>query len=563
MRQEFRLMSSIRDRSLTVLTHPFLKPIHGQDITPPPIASKGIDDLAAAIRDTSSYAALLLMDVSHASNRVAKRLVARCADTRVFSCKIDPLRPDVLHNEDIEDLSNALDSVGPPEPLTLYLYWDAESLGVGPAALRLRDLLRQLNARPGLRVVVATPAPCISDRGFENLEARSLDALKWDLDVVGLHAKVEKYLRRNNLAIDAAKAALTLSRFKPQQFPSVIKYAAVLAERHHRDLASTPPDALLADLEDAATILARRTQRPKGDAEDKRDTSYVEQFLVDESRFSGFDIKSNVAGVPKEVKQFLKLVQNFDAVRAVLPDANKTLLLKGPPGTGKTTIARALAAEAGYPLFTVQSSELINKYIGASAENVRKLFRQAREYARQHNTTAVLFFDEADAMMSRRGGGEGGEREYGRVVNAFLENLQGFDANANERLVVIAATNLDASLDPGVIRRFSNKVLIGVPDVDTLKEIFKIHLQRRALQKPLTEKQLDELGTLASGFTGSNVVNALDAAGRAAQDVWDPATGPLVLTFEQIQEAVRGEQKEVAASLGLPGNRDVPEGMYI
>ncbi|HET6346216.1 MAG TPA: ATP-binding protein [Myxococcota bacterium] len=556
-------MSSVHDRSLTVLTQPFLKPIDGRDIAPPPIATRGIDDLAAAIRDTSSYDALLLMGVSPASNRVVKRLVARCAETPVFACKIDPLQTDLRYETAAVALRDAIDRAELPEELTLYLYWEAGALGIGPAALRLRDLLRQLNARPGLRVVVATPATCITDRGFDNVEARTLDALRWDLDAVGLQAKVEKYLRRNNLPIDAAQAALALSRFRPQQLPSVIRYAAVLAQRHHADVASTPPAALLADLEDAATILVRRTQRPKDEHEDTRDTSYVEQFLVDPSRFNGFNIKNNVAGVPKEVKQFLKLVQNFDAVRAVLPDANKTLLLKGPPGTGKTTIARALASEAGYPLFTVQSSELINKYIGASQENVRKLFRQAREYARQHNTTAVLFFDEADAMMSRRGGGEGGEREYGRVVNAFLENLQGFDVNANERLVVIAATNLDASLDPGVIRRFSSKVLIGVPDGDTLKEIFQIHLQRRALEKPLTDKQLDELGVLASGFTGSNVVNALDAAGRAAQDVWDPAAGPLVLTFEGIKEAVRGEQKEVTASVGLPANREAPEGMYI
>ena len=217
---------------------------------------------------------------------------------------------------------------------------------------------------------------------------------------------------------------------------------------------------------------------------------------------------SNVAGLVEEkeeleeVVDFLKNPQKYTSVGARIP---KGLLLVGPPETGKTLLAKAVAGEAGVPFFSISGSDFVEMFVGVGASRVRDLFEEAKK-----NSPCIVFIDEIDAVARRRGTGMGGghdERE--QTLNQLLVEMDGF--GVNEGIIVMAATNRVDILDPAILRpgRFDRKVAVGRPDVKGREEILKVHSK----EKPLSEDvDLHRVAQTTSGFTGADLENLMNEA---------------------------------------------------
>src|SRR5690554_2300731 len=176
----------------------------------------------------------------------------------------------------------------------------------------------------------------------------------------------------------------------------------------------------------------------------------------------------------EEVVEFLKFPKKFESVGAKIP---KGVLLVGPPGTGKTMLARAVAGEAGVPFFSISGSEFVEMFVGVGASRVRDLFAKAKK-----NAPAIIFIDEIDAVGRRRGSGMGGghdERE--QTLNQILVEMDGFETGTN--VIILAATNRPDILDPALLRpgRFDRKVTMDNPDVAGRQEILKVHAKGKPL----------------------------------------------------------------------------------
>lgn len=212
---------------------------------------------------------------------------------------------------------------------------------------------------------------------------------------------------------------------------------------------------------------------------------------------------SNVAGQAEakqdleEVVEFLKFPKKFAGVGARIP---KGVLLVGPPGTGKTMLARAVAGEANVPFFSISGSEFVEMFVGVGASRVRDLFAKAKK-----NAPCIIFIDEIDAVGRRRGSGMGGghdERE--QTLNQILVEMDGFEQGQN--VIVLAATNRADVLDPALLRpgRFDRRVGIGLPDRKDREAILKIHFQKKPLAKAV---DLDALAAKTAGSSGADLSN--------------------------------------------------------
>ena len=204
----------------------------------------------------------------------------------------------------------------------------------------------------------------------------------------------------------------------------------------------------------------------------------------------------------EEIVDFLKEPGKYTGVGARIP---KGVLLEGPPRTGKTLLAKAVAGEAGVPFFSISGSDFVEMFVGVGASRVRDLFEEAK-----HNAPCIVFIDEIDAVARRRGTGMGGghdERE--QTLNQLLVEMDGF--GVNEGIIVMAATNRVDILDPAILRpgRFDRKVAVGTPDVGGREEILKVH----AKNKPLGDDvNLQQLAQTTAGFTGADLENLLNEA---------------------------------------------------
>jgi cell division protease FtsH len=211
----------------------------------------------------------------------------------------------------------------------------------------------------------------------------------------------------------------------------------------------------------------------------------------------------------QEVVEFLKYPKKFESVGAKIP---KGVLLIGPPGTGKTMLARAVAGEANTPFFSISGSEFVEMFVGVGASRVRDLFAKAKK-----NAPCIIFVDEIDAVGRRRGSGMGGghdERE--QTLNQILVEMDGFEQGAN--VIVLAATNRADVLDPALLRpgRFDRRVNIGLPDRKDREAILKIHFSKKPLAKNV---DLDALAAKSAGSSGADLSNiANEAAILAARD---------------------------------------------
>ncbi len=216
----------------------------------------------------------------------------------------------------------------------------------------------------------------------------------------------------------------------------------------------------------------------------------------------------DVAGVEEakeelqEVVTFLKKPERFTAIGARIP---KGVLLVGPPGTGKTMLAKAIAGEAGVPFFSISGSEFVEMFVGVGASRVRDLFRKAKE-----NAPCIIFIDEIDAVGRQRGAGIGGgndERE--QTLNQLLTEMDGFEGNTG--IIIIAATNRPDVLDSALLRpgRFDRQVTVDAPDVKGRLEILQVHARNKKLAD---EVSLDLIARRTPGFTGADLANLLNEA---------------------------------------------------
>ncbi len=215
-----------------------------------------------------------------------------------------------------------------------------------------------------------------------------------------------------------------------------------------------------------------------------------------------------VAGVEEakqelaEIVEFLKNAKKFQALGAKIP---KGVLLLGPPGCGKTMLARAVAGEAGVPFFHISGSDFVEMFVGVGASRVRDLFDTAKS-----NRPSLIFIDEIDAVGRQRGAGLGGghdERE--QTLNQLLVEMDGFDPNAG--VIMIAATNRPDVLDPALLRpgRFDRRVVVDAPDVTGRKAIFQVHLRGKPIEDDIN---VDTLAKLTPGFTGADIMNVVNEA---------------------------------------------------
>ncbi len=202
----------------------------------------------------------------------------------------------------------------------------------------------------------------------------------------------------------------------------------------------------------------------------------------------------------EEVVEFLKFPKKFEAVGAKIP---KGVLLVGPPGTGKTMLARAVAGEAGVPFFSISGSEFVEMFVGVGASRVRDLFAKAKK-----NAPCIIFVDEIDAVGRKRGSGMGGghdERE--QTLNQILVEMDGFEQGQN--VIVLAATNRADVLDPALLRpgRFDRRVNIALPDRKDRLAILQVHAAKKPFAKSV---DLDALAAKTAGTSGADLANIVN-----------------------------------------------------
>ena len=204
----------------------------------------------------------------------------------------------------------------------------------------------------------------------------------------------------------------------------------------------------------------------------------------------------------EEIVDFLKDPTIYSNAGAKIP---KGVLLEGNPGTGKTLLAKAVAAEAGVPFISASGSEFIEMFVGVGAARVRTLFEKAKE-----NAPCIIFIDEIDAIGRQRGAGiAGGNDEREQTLNQILTNMDGFEENSG--IVVLAATNRIDVLDSALIRpgRFDRKIKVTLPDFDGRKKIADVHFKNKNINENVN---FDELSSLTAGFSGADIANLANEA---------------------------------------------------
>ena len=237
----------------------------------------------------------------------------------------------------------------------------------------------------------------------------------------------------------------------------------------------------------------------------------------------------------QEIVNYLHDPSKYQEIGASMP---KGILLVGPPGTGKTMLAKAVAGESQVPFFSISGSEFVEMFVGMGASKVRDLFSQAKEKA-----PCIVFIDEIDAIGQKRSGGQyGGNDEREQTLNQLLTEMDGFDDNSG--VIILAATNRPESLDPALTRpgRFDRRVPVELPDLKGREEILKVHARKIRLAENVDFSTVARMASGASGAELANIVN--EAALRAVRD------GRKLVTQADLEESIEtviaGYQKKNA-----------------
>ena len=237
----------------------------------------------------------------------------------------------------------------------------------------------------------------------------------------------------------------------------------------------------------------------------------------------------------QEVVNYLHDPSKYKDIGASMP---KGILLVGPPGTGKTMLAKAVAGEANVPFFSMSGSEFVEMFVGMGATKVRDLFSQAKEKA-----PCIVFIDEIDAIGQKRSGGQyGGNDEREQTLNQLLTEMDGFEGNNG--VIILAATNRPESLDPALTRpgRFDRRVPVELPDLKGREEILKVHARKIKVAEDVDFSKIARMASGASGAELANIVN--EAALRAVRDGRRFATQADL--EESIEVVIAGYQKKNA-----------------
>ena len=223
---------------------------------------------------------------------------------------------------------------------------------------------------------------------------------------------------------------------------------------------------------------------------------------------------SDVAGedeAKESLKEIVDYLHNPDKYTQVGASMPKGILLVGPPGTGKTMLAKAVAGEAQVPFFSISGSEFVEMFVGMGASKVRDLFKQAKEKA-----PCIVFIDEIDAIGKKRDGQMGGNDEREQTLNQLLTEMDGFEGNNG--VMILAATNRPESLDPALTRpgRFDRRVPVELPDLQGREAILKVHAKKIKVADDVNFHTIARMASGASGAELANIVN--EAALRAVRD---------------------------------------------
>ena len=239
-----------------------------------------------------------------------------------------------------------------------------------------------------------------------------------------------------------------------------------------------------------------------------------------------------------EIVDYLHNPDKYSEAGASMP---KGILLVGPPGTGKTMLAKAVAGESNVPFFSISGSEFVEMFVGMGASKVRDLFRQAKEKA-----PCIVFIDEIDAIgQKRHSGNVGGNDEREQTLNQLLTEMDGFEENTG--VIILAATNRPESLDPALTRpgRFDRRVPVELPDLAGREAILKVHSKKIRLADDVDFHTVARMAAGASGAELANIVN--EAALRAVRN------GRTIVTESDLEESIEvviaGYQKKTPSSL--------------
>ncbi len=250
-------------------------------------------------------------------------------------------------------------------------------------------------------------------------------------------------------------------------------------------------------------------------------------------RFSDVADEAEAKEELKEIVEFLKKPKKFLQMGARIP---KGLMLMGPPGSGKTLLARAISGEAEVPFYSISGSEFVEMFVGVGASRVRDLFENAKK-----NAPSIIFVDEIDAVGRLRGAGLGGgndERE--QTLNQILSEMDGFEQDTN--VIVLAATNRPDVLDPALLRpgRFDRRIVIDLPDIRAREQILKLHAKNSPVASNVDFK---ELASRTPGFSGADLENLVNEAAIFAARRKKKQVGPQEF-YDAIEKVILGPERK-------------------
>jgi len=246
-----------------------------------------------------------------------------------------------------------------------------------------------------------------------------------------------------------------------------------------------------------------------------------------------------------EIVDYLHNPKKYKDIGASMP---KGILLVGPPGTGKTMLAKAVAGEANVPFFSISGSEFVEMFVGMGASKVRDLFKQAKE-----KSPCIVFIDEIDAIGKRRDGRLGGNDEREQTLNQLLTEMDGFDENSD--VMILAATNRPESLDPALTRpgRFDRRVSVDLPDLKGREAILRVHTKKIKTEQDINYTQIARMASGASGAELANIVNeaALHAVrnGRlkASQNDFEESIEVVIAGYQKKNAILTDKEKMLVA----------------